>query len=260
MAPRAAARCGSRTGRPLAGAAQPAGCVRPDRRRGGAAAGKPGAHASSDWPAPATRRAAPALVPGAVAGYAKPGRGSRSPGRAASPPGLSPNAHADWPASPRAISTRPLAPAPAWPRDDRRVHHASVQHERARPAIAMRGSTRRAQSSSAAAGAKTPWITGTWAGWMQSMPPKPICCALDAARAGPAVSCTPGNTPSSAGGNPAARVCNSTWMRAWSSTIPRPASQATTPVQRVIQAAKGQPRHAGRGRDFRKIEHAARRR
>ena len=30
-------------------------------------------------------------------------------------------------------------------------------------------------------------------------------------------------------------------------------------VQRVIQAAKGQPRHAGRGRDFRKIEHAARR-
>ena len=79
------------------------------------AAGKPGAHASSDWPAPATRRAAP-LAPGAVAGYAKSGRGSRSPGRAASLlVSPHPNAHAEWPASPRAIPTRPLAPAPAWP-------------------------------------------------------------------------------------------------------------------------------------------------
>ena len=230
MAPRVAARCGSRTGRLLAGAAQPAGCVRPDRRRGGAAAESRGAHASSDWPAPATRRAALALAPGAVAGYAKSGRGSRSPGRAASLlVSPHPNAHAEWPASPRAIPTRPLAPAPAWPRDDRRVHHAPVQHERARPAIAMRGEH-----------APRPVQLGR--GRRESLMDQRHLGRMDAEHAAKAHLLRPGRCARQAGGvlhagkhpvqrrrQPAARVCNSTWMRAWSSTIPAPGESGDNP-------------------------------
>ena len=42
-----------------------------------------------------------------------------------------------------------------------------------------------------------------------------------------------GNTPSSAGGRPAARLCSSTCTRAWSSTVAAPGVSGVRPMSRA---------------------------
>ena len=114
-----------------------------------------GAHASSDWPAPSdapggpsssSRRCGGIREVGTRLPVARPRSLSWSrPTQMRTPSGR--QAHALY----RLARLRQHLPGP---RDDRRVHHAPVQHERARPAIAMRGEHAPRPVQLAAAGAK----------------------------------------------------------------------------------------------------------
>ena len=229
-------------GRPLAGAAQPAGCVRPDRRRGGAAAesrartpaatgppqrraGRPLAQFQARWRDTRSRDAAPGRQAAQPPSWSLPKCARRLAGK--------PARYIDSPACASCLARAMTGASTMRPSSMNAPGPPSrCAAARAAPSPARRG--RR----------ETPWITGTWAGWMQSMPPKPICCALDAARARPAVSCTPGNTrPAPATrprGSATAPGCGHGRARSR-----RPASQATTPGPARNPGCQGQPRHAG---------------